>query len=966
MRAPRLKRFVWYAAAATVLLGALVWHVAVDRQGVERFYPKSYSARVDELIRANLLTADCSGNEPRIYFHPSAASPFQKAWYEASFLKDDVRRFNRNHQDYGESFSVGPGCQLRAVNPGLHAIDLPFHVRHGWSGDVFWSGAAGEARLTSVQRTLGLREPGPDEVRQAPAKTAVGAPESVDDAAIQVGFESGGRGPRALLHSVRGAAGGLVVENGIPAGAGAVVVTGRRLPEGRAAMLHDGDWLTFASPPPGARSEIFLVNRSDERNLASTTVLRNARRERVVIKPEPELGVAPNAVPGQRRPLLEALVGSIGTLVAGAPPMVADAAGGTFDVDLSLDRQLQQTLDQSFGDFCADTVERQGLAHDFAGGVTVMDGKTGEVLALATFPNSQRLAKRAAGGAGATGGAGELHDLARNQNLVPHEIGSAGKPFLFAAIAQQYPFLMQMVMPAHSKKLYQEIFHCRLPQGFEDEPHVFEVDFRKALEASCNLYTVHLATLALAAARQVPAAAPLSQLVPPDPKVAWPTGPIENAVRVGGHEVRFPPDLRGYVLAEPLPAGIPATTAARQCEEMHLLNKAPFLVPFEEITGVATQVRPEDEFTAAASNRQLDLSNEASGYKVSVWGRLSESLIARYPEPQRERARAEVDAGLLEVAPEAVNLRFNEVSRLRDFVSVLLGGASSRWTNVQLAESLSRLVTGRWVQATLVRDVPPRLRPAGYERREPAPERLRISAEVRKAVLEGMERVVKGSNGTGRALEGAAKQLSTSLARQGRELKIYSKTGSPVIEHGIAGNLGPVLHNLVDHYLVYAADGIGFRPDFSAARYPAGARAFERALGLAVRKSNPKAHLESQVYRVVRRFYSHRAQLTWNGPGDPPARFDSPLFVAGGKLRFNPRSSLLQGRTTTYDGAIYILALVSLPLSKGDAGVPEPERLWSPDARVVTVALHLESGPTSKLAVRAAAKLLGDLEPFLR
>jgi hypothetical protein len=428
----------------------------------------------------------------------------------------------------------------------------------------------------------------------------------------------------------------------------------------------------------------------------------------------------------------------------------------------------------------------------------------------------------------------------------------------------------------------------------------------------------------------------------------------------------YPPELGRFVRAEPLPAVSSGSAASQWCEETYLLDKAPFNAHFQEVTGVSTYLGTNPAVSAEASDRQLDLGYEVSRYKVSVWDRLSSTLVNRFPEGLRERSRLEVEAGFLETSPEEVNLAFNEVTSLRDFVNVLLGGSSSRWTNVQLAESLSRLVTARRVEASFVSEVLPRPRPIGSNAQNPLPERLVLADGVRKAVLEGMERVVTGQNGTGHELRGALRSLTESLAHQGRQLRVYSKTGSPVIEHGVPGELGPVLHNLVDHFLVYRGDQIGFRSEISTASYPDDAPAFREALASAVQRLSHRAGLPSQIYRVLTRFYSRRECLSWNGPGDPPVSFDSPVFVAGGKLRFNPRSHQLGGRAKTFDGAIYMFSLVSLPASTVVAGVPDPEQLSSPDARVITVALHLEAGPTSKLAVRAAARLLGDLEPLLR
>ncbi len=50
----------------------------------------------------------------------------------------------------------------------------------------------------------------------------------------------------------------------------------------------------------------------------------------------------------------------------------------------------------------------------------------------------------------------------------------------------------------------------------------------------------------------------------------------------------------------------------------------------------------------------------------------------------------------------------------------------------------------------------------------------------------------------------------------------------------------------------------------------------------------------------------------------------------------------------------------------GGVSVPSPEDLGNPEARVVTVAVHLDVGPGSEVAVGAAEAVMPELVALLR
>jgi hypothetical protein len=154
------------------------------------------------------------------------------------------------------------------------------------------------------------------------------------------------------------------------------------------------------------------------------------------------------------------------------------------------------------------------------------------------------------------------------------------------------------------------------------------------------------------------------------------------------------------------------------------------------------------------------------------------------------------------VTPERVNLRANLIQQARqDLYTSLLGLGNNRWSNLQLAESLARLVTGRKVEAHLVeRVVVPAPAGAGgkgnsknrkekdevlwdleAERKKAPQAALPLPEEARRLVLDGMTLVVGGPEGTARALAGVLAELN-ERAPAGVVYSALGKTGTPSSE----------------------------------------------------------------------------------------------------------------------------------------------------------------------------------------
>jgi len=120
---------------------------------------------------------------------------------------------------------------------------------------------------------------------------------------------------------------------------------------------------------------------------------------------------------------------------------------------------------------------------------------------------------------------------------------------------------------------------------------------------------------------------------------------------------------------------------------------------------------------------------------------------------------------LAAVSPEAVDLRLSGVRDTREFIAILLGGASSRWSNVAAAAAFSSWATHKPVVPHIVAT------------RQTAALPSRVNAFDERAVtaaekLEGgLRRVIN---------EGTALAIRGRVAPLARRYDVYAKTGTLV------------------------------------------------------------------------------------------------------------------------------------------------------------------------------------------
>jgi hypothetical protein len=386
--------------------------------------------------------------------------------------------------------------------------------------------------------------------------------------------------------------------------------------------------------------------------------------------------------------------------------------------------------------------------------------------------------------------------------------------------------------------------------------------------------------------------------------------------------------------------------------------------------------RGEDpQLSAEVSSSLFYRSYANQRYDLGLFRPLVEYLI----EGEEDAVALPVRAVLQTVAPERVNLAFNHVSDLRqDFVSMLLGGANSIWTNIQLAETLARIVTSRPVEARLISRVLPReeetseteVEELEVEAESPA-DPLPFKPEVRQAVLRGMEKVVSGGSGTATALLNELRALKAEHPQ--RDIRLFSKTGSPTILIPVPRRTSETLTQLMskgllilDGQTLFIQDG-GSRV-VSQPRRTAGRASFEQAVGRAIRKvGRYSPRLLRAILKQLDEFRADVADVTFANEESIPDEVPSPLMVVGQQLRLNRKDPLFTQSLEREKGAVYIFSLVSTPKGVVPTGeIPSPKVLESPETRVISVAIHLDVGPDSGVAVAAAEALLPVLSELLK
>ena len=491
----------------------------------------------------------------------------------------------------------------------------------------------------------------------------------------------------------------------------------------------------------------------------------------------------------------------------------AEVAGGTRsvlrDVPLTINPALDRAVQRELEALCERIRLRTATREVFRAAVTVMNGLTGEVLSMASYPTERQSEALD----------GETREpMLANHNLSRLEVGSVAKIPLAAAIVSNNPDLLELRVRGDRGRDTSRLFGHEFPKPLEDHaPGVPWVDFDIFIEKSDNFYAATLMALgAVDRERYRRDERPVAL----EPKEWFSIrGQIQKEVP------------RGFVFGAP-ESGRTANPSA------HTLGWAKHL-------GRLFQVYVDDPLRHAPQDLQPD-------HGTYVWRHLGARLFgADSLSVYQERA-------VVGVSPEIENLRLNEARNFRgEYLSLVLGGGESRWTNVRLAEVFSRLATGRQVRATLVQ---------GQDR---FPE-LEMDGDIRARFVRAMS-LVAAKGGTAAALSrerrggSVLRQLQGRAEASGVDFVLLSKTGTPYIEY---------FKQSADSRLVekLASDRV-----------------------LTIRQPGAPAMLDGVEVRDWRRTY----QSVLDGAGDPHGLYAKYFREEGGSARLR---SILQ-KLTQYNAA---------------------------------------------------------------
>lgn len=710
--------------------------------------PSGFVAQADTLIREGRLAMRC-GVQDSVVASFEEGTP-EKRFFDRSYLRADVRAFNAS-PDAARSPFVVEGCTLVGVDPFYHRVDLPYNRLPRWKGDVRYTFRPLTATLEGASnQRLEVRHPdaGASErpLTVAPTETGRTGRASLIRLAEP--------GSPEVLADVFFVGGNPVLADRRDVGSGEEIrINGYATPPGRMVRLEAGDWVQLRM----RERHTWLVEGFDRARTASFVR-------------ESQDGVERLYPAARLRPLLEPLAQAMDLALQSVP----GGAIGRMDIGLTLDRELHEATESVVLKRCRD---RALPSRPRSVSLLVMDGFTGEVLAMPSCPGEAELA------AYEPLTTRTRTRFLRNQNLVGHPIGSTGKPFWAAAVATTFPAFLDLEVPAHAAGSQDRVLGCPLVVPYADS-HGSEdwVGLEEFLRRSCNRYLVDLATAALA----LGSAGGDACLGVEDP------AGLEHCLAraahapagADGHDsgLRFCDRIVNLVLSTEL------DVVGSGCGSLQLVD-ARFTAAsrFSALTHVRTYREPTP-LARRGGVATMEERYRSGRYRLDAWRSLLDVLAAAGDTADAVRTSLRFSGA----SPQSANLALNTVEELRrDWINLLLGGENSRWSNFELAEATARLLTGRRVAGSLVRR-PDEVRDAHVDS-EPAellgPEALHDG--VRRRVLHAMERVAS-PGGTAARLEGSVRALERRLAAldEARPYDLYvtAKTGTPTVERFAGGS----------------------------------------------------------------------------------------------------------------------------------------------------------------------------------
>lgn len=690
---PRHARRIPVPAALLTLLAAAILLLPLLRAGLagdgER--PDGYAAIVASAIQRAWLYpvpqaagegGDVDGRVERAR-GPDVPAAFDR-FIAASYLRDDMTTLDPSIWRYD-------GTRLE-IDPRAHLIGGAYATASGWRGSLLYADrqlnqqllderGAPVARLTAAPRPGVERQVRQVNLMTGPAGQAGSAP-----AASDLTFVAATDGAPVALATLRRIGDHALLrvprrdrsQIGVTIGADAAAPTGEFQVGWR--VLESGDTLTF-SWPGGARRFQFVQNQP---------AISRARGDAVRV----------------RDPALANFALSVENA----------AGGGTQSIQTSIDSRLNAAAQAMLTERSLALYGSEGIT-SFRSAATLMDGMTGEVAALPSFPVTPEHLHPSQRGSPA-----HRRMLERNSNFVRMVAGSAAKPPLALAILNAFPQLGELTIPASNP--FRTLLGVDLGTPVPDHGGP-TFDFRQFLAQSSNKYAAMLMMLGLSDAQSI-----ASNNC---------DGPSNEPFQLGGQTRTCRPRMAFLEGAQPGRNGLRALRNGRPAGQGWSDNL---------YTLFCLSPNAPDERAAVPDLGCLaDDRNRRAIWRGAMFQR--PRLLAA-ASPDREGFGLNVVDGLYE-----------------DYVMTILGGNRGRWTTISLAQTYARILTGRAVTA--------RLTPHGgtVDEEEPQQVRLRVNASAHNRVVDGLRAVV--AEGTGRALNGAGFPQGSD----GDEFRLFAKTGTP-------------------------------------------------------------------------------------------------------------------------------------------------------------------------------------------
>lgn len=434
------------------LLG--LWQfTAFQLRPVEDFYqPSGYIDRVNNMIHDGKLYCKRERTDEgyRPMIHPANFAAEDEAFYNKSWLRNDVEAFNSGNQDV---FLLDKG-RLSGINIYRHRVESPLSSDWTWWGKIYSQSAEGYAYLWNSRRTLKLYRPPAEERSSAKA-----AQSDFRDVIYGRGmlFQTG------LGITLKGRSGNRIAdvyslgENIVlkSYGSDCCSINGHFISRGLEQRLEEGDLVQIRFEKTA--KEEFLFHDFSQKPLSFVNVANG----RIL------------------RTNLDSSFHMIDSLSDGIETAVHKVKKKTsFDVHLSLDEDLSGITQVAL-----DNYVRQLSREPARASCTVMNAMNGQILAVASVTKNS---------------------LDANENLRLHPVGSATKILLAAAAAQKYPDLMDLEIDPHPNGEEYNLVGYPLKEGYKlgyHAPYPGEggtVDFTTYLAKSCNRYHAILMALALA------------------------------------------------------------------------------------------------------------------------------------------------------------------------------------------------------------------------------------------------------------------------------------------------------------------------------------------------------------------------------------------------------------------------------------------------------------------------------------